>query len=693
MFPHAIAVRHYLLYSVLCSGVVLAQTPRFSQGVSVTTAAGPLASAAGDFNQDGHTDLAIANTTAKSVSILLGRGDGTFSERADYGAGTCQIGQVITGDFNGDGKLDLLGTCTLTTAIVMLPGLGDGTFGAPVFSQAPMPVVSGLLENFVEPLTSADVNGDGIPDLALIIQTSPAVSIDGPGAIGQAVIMTGNGDGTFTFASTLNIAPQGTEPYALQLADVNGDGKADLVGIAFDYSATGLSNPFTPFLFVALGDGAGSFQLAHFYSLTGIPQTGMMVADVNGDKKPDVVFAGLSIAAIFNNDTTDLSGVGVFLGAGDGSFTLAYQAVDSQTAQNQATIGAALAPVLGTGKPDIVAVMLFQSLADNSVPASGVVVRPNNGDGTFGPPQTILEPSASPMPFSLAAADFNSDGRPDLAVFSFGVNLFDLLFSNVNVLEQIDTIGQTIAQFPTALASALLNVTPASTFTDANGASFLGGPVATSSIVSAFGAGLAASIGSATTLPLPLSLGGVSINVTDALNVTRPAALFYVSPVQINYAIPDGTATGLGTVAITTPDGIVKVQQSLVAVAPGLFGVDGLAVAQVFTYNNSAAPVITSTLQVNAQGQLTATPIDAGSGAEQVYLILYGTGIRNHQNPVTATLGSATAPAAYAGAQGVYVGEDQINLLLPQSLKGAGLVSVTLNVDGQVTNPVQIQIQ
>jgi uncharacterized protein (TIGR03437 family) len=86
-------------------------------------------------------------------------------------------------------------------------------------------------------------------------------------------------------------------------------------------------------------------------------------------------------------------------------------------------------------------------------------------------------------------------------------------------------------------------------------------------------------------------------------------------------------------------------------------------------------------------------PIDLGAPDQQVYLILYGTGIRNHADPVTVMIGTATLTAAYAGEQGTFAGEDQINVLLPQSLRGAGLVDVTLTVDGQVTNAVKIQIQ
>lgn len=84
-------------------------------------------------------------------------------------------------------------------------------------------------------------------------------------------------------------------------------------------------------------------------------------------------------------------------------------------------------------------------------------------------------------------------------------------------------------------------------------------------------------------------------------------------------------------------------------------------------------------------------PINVSGG--NVYLLLFGTGIRNHANPVTATIGSATLPAAYAGAQGSFAGEDQINIALPASLAGAGVVSVALTVDGQTSNSVQIQIK
>lgn len=684
-------LRSYCVFLGFCVQLG-AQVTGFTQGVTLPTKAGPLASITGDFNADGHVDVAIANTAVQSVTILLGVGDGTFRPAVEYNTKGCQPGQLITGDFNRDGHLDLLSSCTLTNNIMMLPGHGDGSFGAPIFTPTPFPVVSGFLDGFVEPLTSADVNGDGILDLALIIQTVQSVGLDSPGAIGQTVIMAGKGDGTFAAPVMQNIAPPGTETYAVELGDLNGDGKVDLAGIAFTYNGSGLTDPLTAFVFVALGNGEGSFTLEHYYPLGGIPQTGMILGDVNGDGKLDVVFAGLSIAGLFNEDDNDVSGVGVFLGNGDGSLTPGFTSMDSQAVMNQAAVGSALAPVLGTKYPDIVSLMIYVPLSDSNAVTGGIVVRPNNGNGTFGAPQTLVAPSAVSLPFSVSVGDFNGDGRPDLFTLDFNTNLLNIIFADPDLLSAIDTVGASITSFPAGNGSVLLNAAASTTFTDTNGASFATGSLATSSIVTAFGVGLASSTANATGLPLPLVLGGASITVTDSLGVARKAPLFYASPTQINYAIPDGTALNTAMVAIATPSGPVTIQQPIVSVAPGLFNASGLALGQIFTYTNTITPVITPTVEFNGQA-FEPVPINVGTGSTSVYLILYGTGIRNHSGAVTATIGTTTVPVAFAGAQGVYVGEDQINVQLPQIFKGAGSVKVTLNVDGKITNAVSIVVQ
>ncbi len=95
------------------------------------------------------------------------------------------------------------------------------------------------------------------------------------------------------------------------------------------------------------------------------------------------------------------------------------------------------------------------------------------------------------------------------------------------------------------------------------------------------------------------------------------------------------------------------------------------------------------------KGQWVALPIDLGPASEQVYLILYGTGIRlrSNLNNVTVTIGGTPATVSYAGAQNDFVGLDQINVLIPRNLMGRGLVEVVLNVEGKAANAVKVSIK
>jgi uncharacterized protein (TIGR03437 family) len=92
-------------------------------------------------------------------------------------------------------------------------------------------------------------------------------------------------------------------------------------------------------------------------------------------------------------------------------------------------------------------------------------------------------------------------------------------------------------------------------------------------------------------------------------------------------------------------------------------------------------------------GSVVGLPIDLGPDTEQVYLLIYGTGVRNAKI-VTATVGGATVPVLFAGAQGTYVGEDQINVgPLPRSLAGQGKVNVTIVADGAAANTINLTFQ
>ena len=234
--------------------------------------------------------------------------------------------------------------------------------------------------------------------------------------------------------------------------------------------------------------------------------------------------------------------------------------------------------------------------------------------------------------------------------------------------------------------------------TTVSAASYLGAKIACEGIASVFGAELSATTQAANTIPLPTSLGGTSVKVKDSLGVERDAPIFFISPTQINFQIPPGTASGMATIMILSSVGGVSVSTiEIVVVAPSLFSADstgkGLAAAQV---QRSTSTAFESVVKFDlSRGQFAALPIDLSSQNEQAFLILYGTGIRlrSSLNQVTAKIGSLTLPVDYAGSQNGYVGLDQVNVLLPRSLIGSGLIEVGLTVEGKVTNTVQIFVK
>jgi uncharacterized protein (TIGR03437 family) len=228
-------------------------------------------------------------------------------------------------------------------------------------------------------------------------------------------------------------------------------------------------------------------------------------------------------------------------------------------------------------------------------------------------------------------------------------------------------------------------------FANLNAAALKRATIAQDSIVSAFGSNFTDSATSAASNPAPTTLGGLSVQVQDSAGVTRDAPLFYVSPGQINYVVPTGTAPGPATISVTGGSRSFQARVYVASVSPGLFSASGLAAANILTVRDDVQ-TFTDAIRVSSDGALEPAPIELGGGS-QVFLILYGTGIRNHSGAITATIGTNTVPVAFAGAQGTFAGEDQINILLPQTLRGAGVVDVMLNVDGQPTNSVKIHIR
>jgi uncharacterized protein (TIGR03437 family) len=223
--------------------------------------------------------------------------------------------------------------------------------------------------------------------------------------------------------------------------------------------------------------------------------------------------------------------------------------------------------------------------------------------------------------------------------------------------------------------------------------------VAPDALASLYGSNLASKAAQANSQPLPTTLGGVTLSVTDSTGTTREAPLLYVSPGQINFMVPDGTASGAASIAVSTGSTTQTFPMIVATVAPALFSANGsgTGVADATAIATQANdPTLQSPVPVFECGSSGCSAIPISLGVDTpVYLTLYGTGIRSRSSlaNVSVTIGSITLPALYAGPSPAFSGLDQVNVLLPLSLRGSGQAGVKLTVDGQVSNAVMIDIQ
>src|SRR5271157_5372686 len=336
-------------------------TGNFSKSVPYNIGRGPRSLTVADFDGDGYLDLASANADG-TVSIMLGRGDGSFRAISSLSVASSPLSSVVSGDFNGDGKPDLTVTQAGTKLITVLLGRGDGTF------QTGTPYTVGSNPAFV---IATDVNNDNITDLVTANQSGNTFSV-----------LLGNGDGTFKPSMDF---VAGNSPRALATGDFNGDGHPDLAIVNF--SDHTISFP--------LGNGDGTFRAARAYNVD-LDRKSVAAGDLDGDGKPDLVvtnFCGTD-ATCASNGT-----VSVLLGVGDGTYKFA-----ASYPLGAGPLSVALADLNGDQKLDLIAV----NRGDKSVS-----VLLGNGDGTF---QSALTYPAGNGPISVAVGDFNKDGKPDLAI-------------------------------------------------------------------------------------------------------------------------------------------------------------------------------------------------------------------------------------------------------------------------------------
>jgi len=238
----------------------------------------------------------------------------------------------------------------------------------------------------------------------------------------------------------------------------------------------------------------------------------------------------------------------------------------------------------------------------------------------------------------------------------------------------------------------------ASVVTTVSAASY-GPTVAPDSIASAFGIGVAGSIKFGLSRPLPTILDGAVVKIKDSAGIERAAPLFFISPTQINLQVPPATAVGMATLTVEGNGtklgaGVVNVR----SVAPGIFtfNSDGKGVPAGYALRvRGAAQSIEPIHQTGTANRQEPRPIDLGPEGDQVWLVLFGTGIRGRTmlSNVTATIGGASAMVGFAGAQGDLISLDQVNMLIPRSLMGRGEVDVVLTVGGQTANVVKVSVK
>jgi hypothetical protein len=351
----------------------------FSESVTTLPFAGLSALAVSDFNFDGKLDLAITTYPA-SVQILSGNGDGTFQPPVSYASTLDNVATDTTGiavtDLNSDGKPDLVisGTGNGGNAVQLFVNNGTG-----LFSSGPEYDLGG---SEFAPIVAQDFNGDGNVDVVLGSDIS-----GNQGGDGSLSVLLGNGNGTMQAATTFS-QTLGTV-YAAISADVNGDGIPDLVESVYVPSYANQGG-----ILVYLGTGNGQYAAPTLYITGYTTATAVVAGDFNDDGKIDIGVVGGCL-----DDSCAQGGVSILLGNGDGSF----QSPVSYGTGGQYSLSLITGDFNGDGQLDVAVVNQ----------SSSVSILLGNGDGTL---QSAVVTSAGSLNFGIAAADFNGDGKTDIAL-------------------------------------------------------------------------------------------------------------------------------------------------------------------------------------------------------------------------------------------------------------------------------------
>jgi hypothetical protein len=405
--------------------------------------------AVADVNGDGIPDIVTASRDG-TVSVLLGNGDGSFQPALTLAVGG-YLQSVAVADVNGDGRPDIVTTNDYASTVSVLLGNGDGTFQSPrTFNVSGQPYS----------IAVADVNGDGRPDLITANKSANAVGV-----------LLGNGDGTFRKA---RYYPVGTAPDSIAVADVNNDGHPDLVA----------ANRLSDSVSVLLNNGNGTFQAARSFStgIGSIPQA-VITADVNGDGRRDLITANFgtgNVSVLLNEGEVqfkpaqgddhvagrdvprlqDFTGDGIpdalsldqrtgqiLFRQGTGEASNPYAPFIVVNPRHPATDFTVVQTTL-SGRPEIAALDPVDDTVYLYAPSPGHAQNPFKLIGSF---------RTGGGPVRIASADLNGDGLDELVIANGLDNTLTIAFQLPSGAFDPNTLTRPVGASPSSISFANLN--------------------------------------------------------------------------------------------------------------------------------------------------------------------------------------------------------------------------------------------